>query len=145
MQDLVQVYPEAAVLAHPESPVGVLELADFVGSTTQIIRAARELPNRQFIVATDQGIFHKLQKEAPGKEFIVAPTAGNGAECRSCASCPWMGLNSLQDLHDTLNHGDNEVHVDIELARQAMIPLRRMLEFAAQNSLAVSKPRSFTR
>ncbi len=145
LQDLVQVYPEAAVLAHPESPVGVLELADFVGSTTQIIRAARELPNRQFIVATDQGIFHKLQKEAPGKEFIVAPTAGNGAECRSCASCPWMGLNSLQDLHDTLNHGGNEVHVDIELARQAMIPLRRMLEFAAQNSLAVSKPRSFTR
>lgn len=132
LRDLVRVYPEAAVLAHPESPAGVLELADFVGSTTQIIRAAGELPNRQFIVATDQGIFHKLQMEAPGKEFIVAPTAGNGAECRSCASCPWMGMNSLQDLHDSLKTGANEVHVDVQLGRQAMVPLRRMLDFGKQ-------------
>ena len=131
LRDLVRVYPEAAVLAHPESPAGVLELADFVGSTTQIIRAAREFPNRQFIVATDQGIFHKLQMEAPGKEFIVAPTAGNGAECRSCASCPWMGMNSLQQLHDSLETGGNEVHVDFLLGRQAMVPLQRMLDFAA--------------
>ena len=135
LRDLIQVYPEAAVLAHPESPSGVLELADFVGSTTQIIRAARDLPNRQFIVATDQGIFHKLQMEAPDKEFIVAPTAGNGAECRSCASCPWMGLNSLQELHDSLETGGNEVHVDIELGKQAMIPLQRMLDFAANSRM----------
>ena len=133
LRDLVRVYPEAAVLAHPESPAGVLDLADFVGSTTQIIRAARELPNRQFIVATDQGIFHKLQMEAPGKEFIVAPTAGNGAECRSCASCPWMGMNSLQQLHDSLDTGGNEVHVDFQLGRQAMVPLQRMLDFAANH------------
>lgn len=141
LRDLFQVYPQAAVLAHPESPAGVLELADFVGSTTQIIRAARDLPNRQFIVATDQGIFRKLQMEAPEKEFIVAPTAGNGAECRSCASCPWMGMNSLRDLRDSLETGANEVHVDIQLGRRAMIPLRRMLDFAAQNSLAISKDR----
>ena len=145
LRDLIQVYPEAAVLAHPESPSGVLELADFVGSTTQIIRAARDLPNRQIIVATDQGIFHKLQMEAPGKEFIVAPTAGRGAECRSCASCPWMGLNSLQDLHDSLEVGGNEVHVDIELGKRAMIPLQRMLDFAGRNSLTVSRPRPLSR
>ena len=132
LKDLIQVYPEAAVLAHPESPAGVLELADFVGSTTQIIRAAGDLPNRRFIVATDQGIFHKLQMRAPDKEFIVAPTAGKGAECRSCASCPWMGLNSLHELRESLENGDNEVLVDAELARQAMIPLRRMLDFGKQ-------------
>ncbi len=132
LKDLIQVHPEAAVLAHPESPAGVLELADFVGSTTQIIRAASDLPNRQFIVATDQGIFHKLQMRAPDKEFIVAPTAGKGAECRSCASCPWMGLNSLHEMRETLENGDNEVLVNAELARQAMIPLRRMLDFGKQ-------------
>ncbi len=132
LKDLIQVYPEAAVLAHPESPAGVLELADFVGSTTQIIRAASDLPNRQFIVATDRGIFHKLQMRAPDKEFIVAPTAGKGAECRSCASCPWMGLNSLHEMRETLENGDNEVLVDAELVRQAMIPLRRMLDFGKQ-------------
>ena len=133
LRDLIRVYPQAAVLAHPESPAGVLELADVVGSTTQIIRAARDLPNQQFIVATDQGIFRKLRMAAPGKEFIVAPTAGNGAECRSCASCPWMGMNSLRELRDSLENGDNEVHVDIQLGRRAMIPLRRMLDFAVNS------------
>ncbi len=133
LQDLIQVYPDAAVLAHPESPYGVLELADFVGSTTQIIKAAKEFPNRRFIVATDQGIFRKLQMEAPAKEFIVAPTAGNGAECRSCASCPWMGLNSLPDMLESLKNGSNEVLVDKQLSRQAMVPLRRMLDFAANS------------
>ena len=143
LKDLIQVHPEAAVLAHPESPAGVLELADFVGSTTQIIRAASDLPNRQFIVATDQGIFHKLQMRAPDKEFIVAPTAGKGAECRSCASCPWMGLNSLHEMRETLENGDNEVLVDAELARQAMIPLRRMLDFGKQ--MAGDSEYSFSR
>ena len=133
LRDLIQVYPQAAVLAHPESPAGVLELADVVGSTTQIIRAARDLPNQQFIVATDQGIFHKLRMEAPGKEFIVAPTAGNGAECRSCASCPWMGMNSLREMRDSLESGDNEVRVDLQLGRRAMVPLQRMLDFAVNS------------
>ncbi len=132
LRDLIRVYPEAAVLAHPESPAGVLELADRVGSTTQIIRAASEMPNRQFIVATDQGIFHKLRETAPDKEFIVAPTAGKGAECRSCASCPWMGLNSLRELRDSLAGGDNEVLVDPALGRRALIPLQRMLDFGKQ-------------
>ena len=96
--DLKKVYPDAAILAHPESPASVIELADRVGSTTQIIEAARAMDNPEFIVATDQGIFYKLQQQAPGKRFIIAPTAGNGATCRSCANCPWMAMNELEAL-----------------------------------------------
>lgn len=130
IEDLRRVYPEAAVLAHPESPRAVLEIADKVGSTTQIIKAARDLPNRQFIVATDQGIFYKLQQQMPDKEFIVAPTAGSGASCRSCASCPWMAMNVLERLQQSLSEGSNEVFVDPELGRRAVVPLERMLNFA---------------
>ena len=130
--DLKRVYPDAAVLAHPESPAAVLELADRVGSTTQIIRAAREMQNRRFIVATDQGIFYKLQQQASDKEFIIAPTAGEGATCRSCANCPWMAMNELEVLAQVFDRDDNEVLVDPALGEQAMVPLRRMLDFAAR-------------
>ena len=130
--DLKRVYPDAAVLVHPESPASVLELADRVGSTTQIIRAATEMDNKQFIVATDQGIFYKLQQSAPDKEFIIAPTAGNGATCRSCANCPWMAMNDLELLAGVFDRTDNEIHVDPELGERAMVPLRRMLDFAKE-------------
>jgi len=135
--DLKQVYPDAAVLVHPESPASVLELADRVGSTTQIIRAAQEMPNKQFIVATDQGIFYKLQQQAPDKEFIIAPTAGNGASCRSCANCPWMAMNELEALATVFDRTDNEILVDPELGKRAMVPLRRMLDFAAELKVSV--------
>lgn len=135
--DLKKVYPDAAVLAHPESPASVLALADRVGSTTQIIRAATEMDNPRFIVATDQGIFYKLQQQAPDKEFIIAPTAGNGATCRSCANCPWMAMNELELVASAFDRDDNEIFVDPELGRQAMVPLRRMLDFAAQLKLSV--------
>src|SRR5690554_3143010 len=105
--DMKALHPEAAVLAHPESPRAVLEIADVVGSTTQIINAAVHLPNKTFIVATDKGIFYKLQQLAPDKEFIIAPTAGNDATCRSCAYCPWMAMNSLDRLYNSLLHGSN--------------------------------------
>lgn len=129
--DLKKVYPEAAVLVHPESPASVVALADVVGSTTQIINAARDLPNQQVIVATDQGIFYKLQQLVPHKELIIAPTAGNGATCRSCANCPWMAMNGLENLVSVLEQGGNEIEVDPELGAKAMKPLTRMLDFAA--------------
>ena len=135
--DLKRVYPDAAVLVHPESPAAVLELADRVGSTTQIIRAASELDNKRFIVATDHGIFYKLQQQAPDKEFIIAPTAGNGATCRSCANCPWMAMNQLETLASVFDRDDNEIFVDPDLGKRAMVPLRRMLEFAAQLQVTV--------
>jgi quinolinate synthase len=136
--DLKRVYPDAAVLVHPESPTSVLELADRVGSTTQIIRAACEMENKRFIVATDQGIFYKLQQQAPDKEFIIAPTAGEGATCRSCANCPWMAMNELEIMGEVFERDDNEVFVDPALGERAMVPLRRMLDFARDIQVSVT-------
>ena len=133
LRDLKNVYPQAAVLVHPESPQAVIELADVVGSTTQIINAARELPNSHFIVATDRGIFYKMRQMAPGKTFIEAPTAGHGATCRSCAHCPWMGMNALDNLETTLINSDNEIFVEPDIARLALLPLERMVQFAESN------------
>ena len=131
VEDLKALYPEAAVLVHPESPRAVVALGDCVGSTSQIIQAAKTMPNRQFIVATDQGIFYKLQQQVPDKEFIIAPTAGSGATCRSCAHCPWMAMNALDNLADSLEFGRNEIFVDAAIGARAMLPLQRMLDFSA--------------
>ena len=128
------LHPDAAVLAHPESPLSVLELADVVGSTTQIINAARNRAEQKFIVATDQGIFYKLQQNAPDKEFIMAPTSGEGATCRSCANCPWMGMNNMENLYYSLLKGTNEILVDPELGRRALVPLQKMLQFRDKSS-----------
>jgi quinolinate synthase len=132
IKDLKAVYPEAAVLVHPESPANVIELADRVGSTTQIIRSAQEMEQEQFIVATDQGIFYKMQQAVPDKQLIIAPTAGHGATCLSCANCPWMAMNELEVLAGVFDRSDNEVLVDPAVGRQAMVPLQRMLDFARQ-------------
>lgn len=137
LQDLMHVYPEAAVLVHPESPPSVIELADVVGSTTQIIKASQQMPNEQFIVATDKGIFHKMRVLAPDKVFIEAPTAGSGATCRSCAHCPWMGMNALENLESSLQDGTNEVLVDEEIREKAMTPLQRMVEFQTSGDFRV--------
>ena len=131
LEDVKRVYPDAGVLVHPESPAAVIDIADCVGSTSQILRAAQELPHDTFIVATDRGMFHKLRKSAPGKRFIEAPTAGDGATCRSCAHCPWMAMNELEALAATLETGDNEILLEPELGERAMRPLQRMLDFSA--------------
>ena len=127
--DMKVLYPDAAVLAHPESPTAVLELADVIGSTTQLIKATQELPNQQFIVATDRGIFYKMQQLSPNKSFIEAPTAGEGASCRSCANCPWMAMNTLEAMLLGLQHGSNEIIVDPAIIPRAVRPLQRMLDF----------------
>lgn len=137
LKDLMHVYPDAAVLVHPESPPSVIELADVVGSTTQIIKASQQMPNEQFIVATDKGIFHKMRVLAPDKVFIEAPTAGSGATCRSCAHCPWMGMNALENLESSLRDGSNEVLVDEEIREKAMIPLQRMVDFQTSGDFRV--------
>ncbi|GAA5218780.1 quinolinate synthase NadA [Corallincola platygyrae] len=131
--DLKKQYPDAAVLVHPESPASVVDIADAVGSTTQLIKASQALPNTQFIVATDKGIFYKMQQLSPEKEFIEAPTGGNGATCRSCAHCPWMAMNGLKAVEDALlgESEGHEVFVDAELREKALVPLNRMVNFQA--------------
>lgn len=127
-----KLHPEAAVLVHPESPESIINQADLVGSTTALINGVASLPNKSFIVATDKGIFNKMRQIAPSKTLIEAPTEGEGATCHSCARCPWMGMNSLQNLKEVLETGTNEILVAPDLAKRAVIPIRRMLDFSAK-------------
>ena len=124
-------HPQAKVLVHPESPAAVVAQADVVGSTSQLIAAAMSLDAKEFIVATDNGILHKMRQAAPGKVFIEAPTAGNSATCKSCAHCPWMAMNGLQNLIDVLESGTNEIHVEPATREKAVTCINRMLDFAA--------------
>lgn len=136
--DLKNVYPDAAILVHPESPASVVELADAVGSTSQLITASTKMENDTFIVATDRGIFYKMQQANPEKTFIEAPTGGNGATCKSCAHCPWMAMNGLKAIEEALTDATgHEVFVDETLAEQAMKPLTKMLNFAADAKVTV--------
>jgi len=123
------LYPDAEVLVHPESPDNVIQLADHVGSTSQLISAARLSKSSQVIVATDRGIFHKMQQAAPDKELIIAPTAGEGASCKSCAQCPWMKMNQLSNMAEVFEVQNNEIFVSEDLIKRAMTPLSRMIEF----------------
>ncbi len=131
LENLARQYPDAAILVHPESPAPVIALADVVGSTTQLINAARSLPNRRFIVATDNGIFYKMKQAAPDRIFMEAPSAGEGATCESCAHCPWMAMNNLRNLAEVLRTGSNEIQVPAEVGRRALRATQRMVDFAA--------------
>ena len=128
-------HPHALVLVHPESPRAVVKLADVVGSTTQLIKAAQNSAAKEFIVATDNGILHKMRTLCPGKIFLEAPTAGQGATCQSCSHCPWMAMNGLVNLAEVLESGKNEIHVDPLIIPRAVQPIQRMLDFAKQIKL----------
>ena len=129
LSDMKKLHPDAGVLVHPESPMEVIKLADAVGSTSQILQAAKNLDFDKFIVATDKGIFYQLEKNNPKKVFFEAPTAGNGAQCKSCSQCPWMGLNSLENLKETLLDMKNIIDVPEETIQRAQISLNRMTSF----------------
>lgn len=130
LNKLRQKYPDAAVLVHPESPEDIIEQADVVGSTTQLINASTKMSNDTFIVATDNGIFYKMKQSAPEKKFIEAPTGGVGATCMSCAHCTWMAMNGLENLAHSLEYGDNEIFVDEAIRQQALKSVTRMMDFA---------------
>ena len=131
LEALIKQHPGAKVLVHPESPAEVVALADAVGSTSAILNAAKSMDAKEFIVATDNGMMHKLRTLNPGKTFIEAPTAGNSATCKSCAHCPWMAMNSLAGVARVLETGLNEIHVDPALIPRARQPIDRMLAFTA--------------
>ena len=132
---LRRLHPQAAVLVHPESPDEVVDQADVVGSTTALIKAVHDLPNEEFIVATDAGIFWKMQQVAPHKKLIAAPTAGEGATCESCAHCPWMAMNALQNLERVLRQGDQEIQVEAAIRDRAVVSIQRMLDFAREHGI----------
>ena len=133
--ELKAQHPHAKVLVHPESPRAVVKLADMVGSTTQLIKAAQQLNARIFIVATDNGILHKMRTLCPDKVFLEAPTSGVGATCTSCSHCPWMAMNGLLNLAEMLETGRNEIYVDPAIIPRAVLPIERMLAFAKQINL----------
>jgi quinolinate synthase len=131
LEALMAQYPGAKVLVHPESPAPVVALAHAVGSTSGILKAASEMDAKVFIVATDNGMMHKLRHLNPGKLFLEAPTAGNSATCKSCAHCPWMAMNGLADVARVLETGAGEIHVDPAIIARARLPIDRMLAFTA--------------
>ncbi|GAC16131.1 quinolinate synthase NadA [Aliiglaciecola lipolytica] len=139
LKKMKHLHPDAAILVHPESPASVVEMADAVGSTTQLIQASQKMNNEKFIVATDRGIFYKMQQLAPEKTFYEAPTAGNGATCKSCAHCPWMAMNGLKAIYNALtDNTGHEIFVDEALRQKALVPLNRMLDFAAELKMKVA-------
>jgi quinolinate synthase len=126
-------HPGALVLVHPESPESVVRQADVVGSTSQLLRAVVEGEATEYIVATDNGIFHRMRQLAPGKTLIEAPTAGDSATCKSCAHCPWMAMNSVAGIISALEHGTGEVLVPEPTRARALVSIERMLDFVAAN------------
>ena len=136
---LREAHPDAQVLVHPESPAAVIALADVVGSTTRLLKAVVEGSAREYIVATDNGILHRMRQLAPGKTLIEAPTAGNSATCKSCAHCPWMAMNGLRGVLACLEQGSGEVDVPEPTRSEALVCIERMLDFVAAQPGVVAK------
>ena len=131
-------HPQAQVLVHPESPRPVVDQADLVGSTTQILQAVLKGHAPEYIIATDKGILHRMRQLAPDKVLIEAPTAGSGATCKSCAHCPWMAMNALQGVLNCLQTGAGEIQVPEPVRSQALGCIDRMLDFVARHPQALA-------
>jgi quinolinate synthase len=140
LQLLKEQHPGAQVLVHPESPRSVVAQADVVGSTTQILQAVMHGSADTYIIATDNGLMHRIRQLAPGKTLLEAPTAGRSATCKSCAHCPWMAMNALQGLVRCLETGQGEVQVPEPTRTQALGCIDRMLAFTARHPAAVAGP-----
>ena len=128
MKALKQQYPEAIIIAHPESQENLLSMADYVGSTSGMIKYVREHPNNIFIVATEAGILYEMKKEVPSATLIPAPAYENNS-C-ACSECEYMKLNTMQKVYDCLQGETPEVHVDLEVAKKALVPINRMMEMS---------------
>ncbi len=125
---LKKEHPGAKVLVHPECKGQVLALADKVGSTAALLNYAVASDEKEFIVATESGILHEMQKRCPEKVFIPAPPADSTCACNDCA---YMKLNTLEKLRDCLRDGKPEMHVDKDVAEKAICPIKKMLEISA--------------
>ena len=134
---LRQQHPGALVLVHPESPQSVVAQADVVGSTTQLLNAVVQGSAATYIVATDNGLMHRMRQLAPTKLLLEAPTAGSSATCKSCAHCPWMAMNATQGVVNCLESGSGEILVPEPVRSQALGCIDRMLDFVARNPASV--------
>lgn len=130
--ELKTQYPDAIVLAHPECKSTVLKLADVVGSTAALLKYAVNSSEQRFIVATESGILHEMQKKCPEKTFIPAPP--NDSTC-ACNECSFMRLNTLEKLYECLKNESPEIQVDPEIAEKAVKPIKRMLEISEKLGL----------
>ena len=130
--ELKTQHPEALVLAHPECKSTVLKLADVVGSTAALLKYAVNHPENTYIVATESGILHEMQKKCPQTTFIPAPP--NDSTC-GCNECSFMRLNTLEKLYECLKNESPEITVDPEVAEKAVKPIQRMLEISAKLGL----------
>lgn len=124
---LKTLHPQALVAAHPECPEAILAHADHVGSTSSILRFVEESPAREFLIATEPGIIHQMEKRTAGSGKRFIPVPGVSGEC-SCNNCPYMKRNTLENLRDCLRDGWPRLELDEELRRAALRPLERMLE-----------------
>jgi len=125
---LVEENPDAHIIAHPESAPHILEAAEFVGSTTGLLNYVKQSEHKKFIVATEPGILHEMQRENPGKIIVTAPV-GDDDSC-NCAECPYMKLNTMQKLYDCLKNESPEILMDEDLRVKALKPIKRMLELS---------------
>lgn len=130
--ELKAQYPDAVVLAHPECKSVVLKLADFVGSTAALLKHAVQSDAQRFIVATESGILHEMQKKCPLKTFIPAPP--NDSTC-ACNECSFMRLNTMEKLYNCLKYEFPEIEVDSEVAKKAVLPIKRMLDISEKLGL----------
>lgn len=124
-------HPNAKLIAHPECEEAVLRVADFVGSTTGLLKFTEQDPSQEFIVATETGILHQMQKSNPGKTFIPAPPNNSCA----CNDCPHMKLNTLEKLYLCMKYELPEILMDEEIRIRAKKPIDRMLEISAKAGL----------
>ncbi|CAM3795353.1 quinolinate synthase NadA [Polynucleobacter brandtiae] len=139
LEMLIASHPNAMVLVHPESPQAVVDLADVVGSTSAMIKAVVEGNAKEYIIATDNGILHRMRQLAPNKILIEAPTAGNSATCKSCAHCPWMAMNGLQGILNCLENTSGEITIPEETRVKALDCIEHMLNFTKNHPDLLAK------
>jgi quinolinate synthase len=125
-------YPNAAVITHPECKQPVIKVSDFVGSTAALLKYTISSDKKQFIVATESGVIHEMQKQSPDKEFIPAPP--NDSTC-ACNECSFMRLNTLEKLYNCLKYETSEIIVDEEIRQKAVKPIQKMLKISEELGL----------
>jgi quinolinate synthase len=135
IKELKEKHPESSIIAHPESEKSVLDLADYIGSTTGLLKHTISSQHKSFIVATEGGILHQMRKASPNKMFHVAPTVKNGHACIACSDCPHMKLNTMEKLYNCLKNESPEIELSANVIRDARKAIDRMLDISALHGL----------